>query len=61
MHAHTNITTRDNYVDTNVDQENASLRIGPGYTGRTFQSSVPVGSNLITSPTGGGSQRQPMN
>ena len=55
MHAHTNITSRDNYMDTNVDQENASLHIGPGYTGRTFQ------SNLITSPTGGGSQRQPIN
>ena len=54
MHAHTNITSRENYVDNNSNldnHENASLRIGPGYTGRTFH------SNLITSPTGGGSQR----
>ena len=66
MHAHTTITSRDNYnIDTNIEQENnASLRIGnlpTGYTGRTFQSSGPARSNFITSPTGGGSQRQPIN
>lgn len=58
MHAHTNITSRENFVENSCADNHdgtASLHIGPGYTGRTFQ------SNLITSPTGGGSQRQPIN
>ena len=59
MHAHTNITSRDNYIDTNHDQDDASLQVGvlpTGYTGRTFQS-----SGILMSPAGGGSLRQPIN